>query len=56
MTAGIASFAMSSDFRRASQFAYFADAGNVTAIPLNGEFNGKFSHTSGYLFGGMKAA
>jgi hypothetical protein len=47
---------MLSDFRRASQFAYFADAGNVTAIPLNAEFDGKFSHTSGYLFGRMKAA
>jgi hypothetical protein len=54
MTAGIASFAMLSDFRRASQFAYFADAGNVTAI--NAEFDRKFSHTSGYLFGRMKAA
>jgi hypothetical protein len=58
---------MLSDFPRASQSAYFADACNVTAIPLNAEFkvsvgiktrriNGKFSHTSGYLFGRMKAA
>ena len=65
--AGTASFAMLNNFRCASQSAYFADACNVTAIPLNAEFkvfvriktrriDGKFSHTSGYLFGRMKAA
>jgi hypothetical protein len=36
--AGIASFAMLNNFCRASQSAYFADACNVTAIPLNAEF------------------
>jgi len=65
--AGIASFAMLNNFRCASQSAYFADACNVTASPLNAEFkvfvriktrriDGKLSHTSGYLFGRMKAA
>src|SRR5882762_5195953 len=65
--AGIASLAMLNNFRCASQSAYFADACNVTAIPLNAEFkvfvriktrriDGKFSHISGYLFGRMKAA
>src|SRR2546421_5153581 len=64
---GIASFAMLNNFRCASQSAYFAHACNVTAIPLNAKFkvfvriktrriDGKFSHTSGYLFGRMKAA
>jgi hypothetical protein len=55
--AGIASFAMLNNFRCASQSAYFADACNVTAIPLNAEFkvfvriktrriDGKFSDIS----------
>jgi hypothetical protein len=58
---------MLNNFCRASQSAYFADACNVTAIPLNAEFkvlvgiktrriDGKFSNTSGYLFGRMKVA
>jgi hypothetical protein len=56
--AGIASFAMLNNFRCASQSAYFADACNVTAIPLNAEskvfvriktrrIDGKFSHYFG---------
>jgi len=36
--AGIASFVMLNNFRCASQSAYFADACNVTAIPLDAEF------------------
>jgi hypothetical protein len=35
---GIASFAMLNDFGRTPQSAYFADAGNVTAVPLDAEF------------------
>ncbi len=53
--AGIASFAVSNNFRRAFQSAYFADTRNVTAIPFNAELkvfvriktrriDGKFSH------------
>src|SRR6266481_9623055 len=66
-SAGIASFAMLNNFRCAAQSADFADACNVTAIPLDAKFkvlvgiktrriDGKFNHTSGYLFGRMKAA
>ncbi len=40
LTAGarIGPFAMLNNFRCASQSAYFADACNVMAIPLNAEF------------------